>query len=1014
MLFRKSGASLRAEAEEAELKAQKLAKSVEKLEAEHARKVKALEEAAAKAKVFKAELAKAAVQFTQSSPEKEKEGADTVKKPLKNDTQEKEEKKGGGEEEEKEEEEKEGTEKDTEEDDTESEAAATQEGSKKTQIEKYMASIRADLAEDKDIDKDLLGGLPQEALETLLALPEDELGDENRTLVEEFKKAIQAKEATEAAARAERERARADTIREMKQLEAAENAFVEQLRQDASAAAEAVVRRHAKAQAAEVFAKIKWEEVKRVNSPLGPGVESGKPIAFWQAADVYSAGLLLWELWFRCAPYGDVNDPFKIGALVCEGARPQLQAKTKAQTSIGGADGNDGNAKDDDVDDDPYRPFTPPGARPDDPERLPPPPPLRDLLVAMWHPDPYLRPSADFAAQCVLQGCAPTDLDPGFGYDKRTAKGRLDARKAEAAAKQAAAKAGRRGGGGKEGAGGAAALSGRAPSGRQASVDLTDRFGRGSLGQLDSASLRHHTGGGGALQRSSMGSMSSEPLPQPLSGATVASTQRMTLLPSWTPDYHALNPNADDDNNHNEEDNGPAEVVLDPTIEALLGRLGLAVPARRASAMPGMPATITQAAAAAAHGTSGAPHNGNNSGSSSKERGGGSGGADVATGGLLELGYDADQYGESGAAPALAEPPAMNFEGMDPETVALLTRLNFRGSATAATMAYRPETATPPLPPPPEPMATTASPPLLPPSLSNPTPSEKNAESPNRFATVRIDSSDDISKAGSSGGGGGEGGEGNSGILEPAMLESSLPPPPMTLPILPPPPMSASEPPPPPPLSPQAQSMKAYNTPPEVEEVTAVRSDASSVKEGPCEVAGIDDNSTNSRSRSRRLLAYTARWAPATGELELVSTDTGTIIKSFKVKVGSAVDRGKAGPLGRKFKVSFESADGEPSTTMVVPREDAPGWVAALNGSSIREESAARELSSEEIAVGASTFEDNSIREVSIEEIAVGATTFEDTSIREVSIEDTAVGETPTPFEDNVDERDSEMSFDDL
>ena len=1007
-LFRKSGAGLRAEAEEAELKAQKLAKSVVKLEAEHARKVKVVEEAAAKAKVFKAELAKAAVQFTPSSPGERDEGDDAVKKPLKKIAQEDKERNEGTK---KETEEGEGAEKGMEkvtekDDDSETDTTVTQEDKKKTQVEKYMASIRADLAEDRDVDKELLGALPREALETLLALPEEELSNENRAVVEELMTSLKEREAAEAAARLEREKARADTIRETEALEAAEAKFVEQLRQDATAAAEAVVRRQAKAQAAEAFAKTKWEEVKRINAPLGPGIECGKSIGFWQQADVYSAGLLLWELWFRCAPYGDVSDPFQVGAVVCEGARPPLRA-AKAQTgtdcaeSSNNSSAHNGNAGDSDDDDD-YRPFAPPGARAGDPAKSPPPPQLRALLAAMWHPDPYLRPSADFAAQCVLQGCSPTDLDPGFGHDKRSAKGRLAARKAESAAKAAAVEAKKRGTSGL----GAEASAGRRLSGRQASVDLMDRLGRGSLSQLDSSSLRQAPRHEASLRQS------------PLEGGNPPSTQRMTLLPSWTPDYHALNPNADD-NDDNEADSGPAEVELDPTIEALLGRLGMAVPARRASAMPSMAMATTQGSAI--NYTSGATHNGNNYGS--EDRGRASGAADVATGDLLQLGNDVNQ---DMGTPAPAQPPAMNFEGMDPETVALLTRFNFRG---AATMANRHGTATPPRPPPPQPTTTTATsttPPLLPPPPSDSKQKERGAGRANDFAAATVTPSADLFKAG------GGGVEGSNAPLEPArtsadlkrapssMLASLFPPLPTTLPVLPPPPMPTSEPVPPPPSAGTSSSKTSFfSLPPphEAEEVqmptpplsslqaqspeapaaptegtnTAPHSDASAGKEGPCEVAGVDnENDSRSRSRSRRLLAYTARWVPAAGGLQLLRVDTGAVMKTFQVKVGSAVDRGKAGPLGRKFKVSFDCTDGEPPTTMVVPRDDTSDWVAALNSSAIGE-----------VAVENAT---------TAEKSAVDAALLEDTAARELPREDTM----ETPLEETVDDRDSEMSFDDL
>jgi len=50
----------------------------------------------------------------------------------------------------------------------------------------------------------------------------------------------------------------------------------------------------------------------------------------------------------------------------------------------------------------------------------------------------------------------------------------------------------------------------------------------------------------------------------------------------------------------------------------------------------------------------------------------------------------------------------------------------------------------------------------------------------------------------------------------------------------------------------------------------------------------------------------------------------------YKVKAGSAVDRGKAGPLGRKFKVDFETPSGL-SVSVVFPKEDVAAWVDAMN-----------------------------------------------------------------------------------
>jgi hypothetical protein len=303
----------------------------------------------------------------------------------------------------------------------------------------------------------------------------------------------------------------------------------------------------------------------------------------------------------------------------------------------------------------------------------------------MWHPIPYFRPTAEFAAQCVLRSCAPTELDPAFGLDRRTAKGRLEARQAQDAAAKAAGPP--------------------AAAGRRTSVDLSNRLGRGSLDGWGAGAVRaalHEpangsSGGGveGGLPTqqglgAALGGGGGELRPESSAlGTAPQPSTRRTLLPSWTPDYHALNPTPSDA----DATDGPADVELDPMIEALLGRLGMAVPARRASAMPAAPSAPPAKAqprdwvAATGRGGFGGRNSNSNNGSSE------------ATGDLLQL----DAAVEVGGAPAAPAPPlAINFEGMDPETAALLARLNFRGSGVPKD--YRPKTPpmTPPPPPPPD------------------------------------------------------------------------------------------------------------------------------------------------------------------------------------------------------------------------------------------------------------------------------------------------------------------------
>jgi hypothetical protein len=55
------------------------------------------------------------------------------------------------------------------------------------------------------------------------------------------------------------------------------------------------------------------------------------------------------------------------------------------------------------------------------------------------------------------------------------------------------------------------------------------------------------------------------------------------------------------------------------------------------------------------------------------------------------------------------------------------------------------------------------------------------------------------------------------------------------------------------------------------------------------------------------------------------------VVATYTVKAGSARDGGKAGPLGRKIKVEFETTGGR-AGTVIFPKDDVASWLAALNG----------------------------------------------------------------------------------
>ena len=149
--------------------------------------------------------------------------------------------------------------------------------------------------------------------------------------------------------------------------------------------------------------------------------------------------------------------------------------------------------------------------------------------------------------------------------------------------------------------------------------------------------------------------------------------------------------------------------------------------------------------------------------------------------------------------------------------------------------------------------------------------------------------------------------------VSPAVKAMPAAPPPAVL--LSSPPQAAVAPPPPLPSPTRAPAAPA---------AAAITAALPAVKEGPCEAA-VDDGG------ARRVLAYTARWTRATGTLGLLGAGSGELAAAFQVQPGSAVDRGKAGPLGRKFKVAFGTLNGQPAPTLVVPKDDTADWVAALN-----------------------------------------------------------------------------------
>jgi hypothetical protein len=156
--------------------------------------------------------------------------------------------------------------------------------------------------------------------------------------------------------------------------------------------------------------------------------------------------------------------------------------------------------------------------------------------------------------------------------------------------------------------------------------------------------------------------------------------------------------------------------------------------------------------------------------------------------------------------------------------------------------------------------------------------------------------------------------------VSPAVKAMPAAPPPAVL--LSSPPQAAVAPPPPLPSPTRAPAAPA---------AAAITAALPAVKEGPCEAA-VDDGG------ARRVLAYTARWTRATGTLGLLGAGSGELAAAFQVQPGSAVDRGKAGPLGRKFKVAFGTLNGQPAPTLVVPKDGTADWVAALNSGGGEEE----------------------------------------------------------------------------
>jgi serine/threonine protein kinase len=127
---------------------------------------------------------------------------------------------------------------------------------------------------------------------------------------------------------------------------------------------------------------------------------AAKP-AFWLPADVYSAGLLLWELWFRRPPFQG-EDAAKLLDAVAAKRRPPL--------------------------------FGVPGA-------APPPEALAELIEACWAPNPKERPPMVLACRALASNQPPAEvlrLDKADKQAKSLAS-RLAAKRASIAGKVAAA-----------------------------------------------------------------------------------------------------------------------------------------------------------------------------------------------------------------------------------------------------------------------------------------------------------------------------------------------------------------------------------------------------------------------------------------------------------------------------------------------------------------------------------------------------------------------------------------------
>jgi len=90
------------------------------------------------------------------------------------------------------------------------------------------------------------------------------------------------------------------------------------------------------------------------------------------------------------------------------------------------------------------------------------------------------------------------------------------------------------------------------------------------------------------------------------------------------------------------------------------------------------------------------------------------------------------------------------------------------------------------------------------------------------------------------------------------------------------------------------------------------------VKEGPCDI-----------ERKNKTFARYLRWAPPI--LQIIDREATSVSMMRTLEVHSAVDKGRTGPMGRKFRIEIGTTDGTPAVTIIVSKADVASWLAALN-----------------------------------------------------------------------------------